>query len=125
MVGWLRSNAAVKSQMQTGSDAFFRTPIICRRVGSASALSTSTDCSTFATVIGIVGGQETPLTRSGATAFTIRILSLPLTTVYGFARLPSTDIDLSLEGFHGHDSGGRPSEVRGNRDQVTRRRKLL
>jgi hypothetical protein len=47
--------------------------IICRRVGSASALSTSTDSSTFATAIDIAGGQQTPFTRSGAAPFTIAV----------------------------------------------------
>src|ERR1700736_3386207 len=125
MVGWLRSNAAVKSQMQTGSAERFRMPSICRRVGSASAFSTATDLSTLDSAIGIAGGELTPLTRSCATAFTNCSLSVPLTTVYAFARIPSIDVDLSLEGFHGHDSGVRPSEVCGDRDQATRRRKLL
>src|SRR6266478_293626 len=99
MVGWLRSKAAVKSQMQTGCDERLSAPIICSRVGSASAFKTSTEASTLATESGIEGGQQTPLTRSGSAVFTRLSVSTPLTVVYGFASIPSTDINLSREGF--------------------------
>src|SRR5207237_51764 len=41
MVGWLRSRAAVKSQMQTGPRAFQSAASIVRRVGSPSAFKSS------------------------------------------------------------------------------------
>src|SRR5436305_1414124 len=119
------SKATVKSQIRTGSAERFRMPIICNRVGSASALSTSTDWSTFATAIGIAGGQQTPLTRSGVTAFTNRSVSDPLTTVYGSASLPATEVNLSREAGYGHDPRVRPSKVRPDRHHITRRRQLL
>src|SRR5438132_1893578 len=103
MVGWLSSKAAVKSQMQTGRLERLRTPTIWSRVGSASAFSTSTDASTLAGGTVIDGGQQTPLTRStrstrsGSVAFIIDSLPVPLTVVYGFARIPSTTIN-SLKG---------------------------
>src|ERR1700704_1219388 len=98
MVGWLSSNAAVKSQIQTGCMERFKMPTICRRVGSASALSTSTDWSTRARAIGIAGGELTPLTRPPTAAFTDCMLAVPLTTVYVFASIRSIGVDLSLEG---------------------------
>src|SRR5438067_11349489 len=124
MVGWLRSKAAVKSQMQTGRVERLRTATICSRVGSASAFSTSTDASTFADGTVIEGGQQTPLTRSGRVAFIVDSLAVPLTVVYGFATIPSTTIN-SLRGEHGHDSRIGSGRIRGNADPVEPERRLL
>ncbi len=86
MVGWLRLKAAVKSQMHTRCVERLSAPIICKRVGSASAFKTPTDASTFAIDNGIDGGQHTPLTRCGTAVFTATSLSITLTLVYGFAK---------------------------------------
>src|SRR2546430_13957715 len=91
-VGWLTSNVAVKSQMQTGSLASRRQSAIARRVGSARAFRISVVCSIFSGRALSVGGQHTPRSRSGSTVSLSINSSLPnpLTNVNGLANVKST-----------------------------------
>src|ERR1700686_4492341 len=68
MVGWPSSNAAVKSQTQTGSLAVARMWSIWIRVGSPSALYSAESSSARASGRGGATGWQHPLTRRGAGA---------------------------------------------------------
>src|SRR5438874_12026802 len=63
MVGWVRSKAAVKSQMQTGSLAARRAASMAKRVGSAIALSTAARRLAQAGSTFIGSSQQVPRSR--------------------------------------------------------------
>src|SRR3989442_9785277 len=95
MVGCEKLKAAVKSQMQTGCCARFSIPIICKRVGSASAFSTSTVRSTRPAESGMGGGEQTPFARSGtAKTFIDMSVADPLTNVYRYANLSHRSLSM-------------------------------
>src|SRR5438105_1498045 len=101
--------------MQSGCAERFSTPIICSRVGSARALSSSTEASTLVRGSGMDGGEHTPLTRSGSVDFIPAVYQTPLTFVYASATIPSTNVDLLKRGiWHGEHSRVGSCEVRGN-----------
>src|ERR1700692_5008209 len=66
IVGWPSSNAAVKSQTQTGSFAVVRMWRIWILVGSPSALYSAESSSARASGRGGATGWQHPLTRRGA-----------------------------------------------------------
>src|SRR3989442_10429191 len=107
-VGCERSNAAVKSQMHTGSRASRRTRAIWSRVGSASALRTALVSSTFSGRIRMAGGQQTPRSRAGSTESLAMgvTLAYPLTSVNGLRYCP-IDVYLCLGGLSGERDPSR------------------
>src|ERR1019366_9254992 len=66
MVGWVRFKAATRSHTQTGAAWRRSVAIMLRRVGSASALSSSTVSPTLTGSTATSRSQQTPRVRTGS-----------------------------------------------------------
>src|SRR5258707_14709941 len=120
MVGWLRLNAPVKSQMQTGSAALRSAAIIVSRVGSASAFSRSAwrVAQTRSTATG--SSQQVPRSRITGSSLraTVVMLAGPFASVDGLCYRAAIEVRRWFGEDHERSPEGGSGTLRRRRNEA-------